>query len=80
MNRCVKPDKKGEYRYDSDGQRCVSEMLSLTMFDMACLANFAEYIGICKAVAMGFAVMGFIGYFVKLVRLRAIPQLNWGRS
>jgi protein transport protein SEC61 subunit gamma-like protein len=26
-----------------------------------------EYIAICKAVALGFAVMGFIGYFVKLV-------------
>lgn len=26
-----------------------------------------EYIQICRAVAIGFAIMGFIGYFVKLV-------------
>ncbi|WAQ90350.1 hypothetical protein PtA15_12A339 [Puccinia triticina] len=28
-----------------------------------------EFIQICRAVAIGFAIMGFIGYFVKLVRL-----------
>lgn len=28
-----------------------------------------EFIQICKAVAVGFAVMGFIGYFVKLIHI-----------
>ncbi|KZS93407.1 secE/sec61-gamma protein [Sistotremastrum niveocremeum HHB9708] len=28
-----------------------------------------EFIGICRAVAIGFAVMGFIGYFVKLIHI-----------
>lgn len=34
-----------------------------------CLACFAEFIQISKAVAIGFAVMGFIGYFVKLIHI-----------
>jgi protein transport protein SEC61 subunit gamma-like protein len=28
-----------------------------------------EFMQICKAVAIGFAVMGFIGYFVKLIHI-----------
>ncbi|THH05657.1 hypothetical protein EW146_g9843 [Bondarzewia mesenterica] len=28
-----------------------------------------EFAQICKAVAIGFAVMGFIGYFVKLIHI-----------
>jgi len=28
-----------------------------------------EFLQICKAVAIGFAVMGFIGYFVKLIHI-----------
>ncbi|KZP25395.1 protein translocase SEC6 [Athelia psychrophila] len=28
-----------------------------------------EYLQICRAVAIGFAVMGFIGYFVKLIHI-----------
>ncbi|KAF9454109.1 hypothetical protein NP233_g10947 [Leucocoprinus birnbaumii] len=28
-----------------------------------------EFTQICKAVAVGFAVMGFIGYFVKLIHI-----------
>ncbi|KIJ24307.1 hypothetical protein M422DRAFT_274948 [Sphaerobolus stellatus SS14] len=28
-----------------------------------------EFSQICKAVAIGFAVMGFIGYFVKLIHI-----------
>ncbi|GHJ83950.1 hypothetical protein NliqN6_0352 [Naganishia liquefaciens] len=28
-----------------------------------------EYIQLCRAVAVGFAVMGFIGYFVKLIHI-----------
>ena len=50
------------------------------MVDMACFVDFAEYIGICKAVAMGFAVMGFIGYFVKLVCPRFVFERDWRRS
>jgi len=28
-----------------------------------------EFMQICRAVAIGFAVMGFIGYFVKLIHI-----------
>ena len=28
-----------------------------------------EFAQICKAVAVGFAIMGFIGYFVKLIHI-----------
>jgi len=28
-----------------------------------------EFTGICRAVAIGFVVMGFIGYFVKLIHI-----------
>jgi hypothetical protein len=28
-----------------------------------------EYFAICRAVAIGFAVMGFIGYIVKLIHI-----------
>ncbi|KAL7417521.1 secE/sec61-gamma protein [Mrakia frigida] len=28
-----------------------------------------EYFEICRAVAIGFAVMGFLGYFVKLIHI-----------
>ncbi|EFP81671.1 Sec61p translocation complex subunit [Puccinia graminis f. sp. tritici] len=28
-----------------------------------------EFIQICRAVAIGFAIMGFIGYFVKLIHI-----------
>lgn len=28
-----------------------------------------EFVQICKAVAIGFGVMGFIGYFVKLIHI-----------
>ncbi|KAG8737321.1 Sec61p translocation complex subunit [Ceratobasidium sp. 428] len=28
-----------------------------------------EYVQICKAIAIGFGIMGFIGYFVKLIHI-----------
>ncbi|KAJ9120153.1 Protein transport protein Sec61 subunit gamma [Naganishia vaughanmartiniae] len=31
--------------------------------------TYKEYIQLCRAVAVGFAVMGFIGYFVKLIHI-----------
>ncbi|KAI9639652.1 uncharacterized protein MKK02DRAFT_19454 [Dioszegia hungarica] len=31
--------------------------------------SFAEYIQLCRAIAIGFVVMGFIGYFVKLIHI-----------
>ncbi|EKM61324.1 uncharacterized protein PHACADRAFT_247860 [Phanerochaete carnosa HHB-10118-sp] len=31
--------------------------------------SYKEFLQISKAVAVGFAVMGFIGYFVKLIHI-----------
>ncbi|KAF7307062.1 Protein transport protein Sec61 subunit gamma [Mycena indigotica] len=31
--------------------------------------HYSEFSQICKAVGVGFAVMGFIGYFVKLIHI-----------
>ncbi|TRM66106.1 hypothetical protein BD626DRAFT_566738 [Schizophyllum amplum] len=31
--------------------------------------SYKEYTQICRAVAVGFAVMGLIGYFVKLIHI-----------
>ncbi|CAO1634244.1 unnamed protein product [Sympodiomycopsis kandeliae] len=31
--------------------------------------NQKEYIQICRMVGLGFVVMGFIGYFVKLIHI-----------
>ncbi|EIW70807.1 hypothetical protein TREMEDRAFT_28632 [Tremella mesenterica DSM 1558] len=28
-----------------------------------------EYIQLCRAIAVGFAIMGFIGFFVKLIHI-----------
>jgi hypothetical protein len=33
------------------------------------LTPIAEYIQLCRAIAVGFVVMGFIGYFVKLIHI-----------
>lgn len=35
-----------------------------------------EFAQICKAVAIGFAVMGFIGYFVKLIHIPMYVDLR----
>ena len=32
-------------------------------------ANRTEYLQLCKAVSIGFIVMGFIGYLVKLIHI-----------
>jgi hypothetical protein len=34
-----------------------------------CFHEHPEFFQICRAVAIGFAVMGFIGYFVKLIHI-----------
>ncbi|KAK9896933.1 protein transporter Sec61 subunit gamma [Cystobasidium minutum MCA 4210] len=34
-----------------------------------------EYLAICQAVAIGFAVMGFLGYFVKLIHIPVVQVI-----
>ncbi|TFY70551.1 hypothetical protein EVG20_g2463 [Dentipellis fragilis] len=40
----------------------------LLSMDIA-LISIGQFLQICRAVAVGFAVMGFIGYFVKLIHI-----------
>jgi hypothetical protein len=42
------------------------------MFLLLLNALASEFSQICKAVAIGFGVMGFIGYFVKLILICCI--------
>ena len=56
MTRCNKPSRKGQRQF-----QCI--MLQ------KCDRMLQEFLQICKAVAIGFAVMGFIGYFVKLIHI-----------
>ena len=55
LTRCTKPSQKGL-------------LLPLCTVDVS-LKVFPEFSQICKAVVVGFAVMGFIGYFVKLIHI-----------
>ena len=57
ITRCTKPSQKGEF---------VSKHIAIRALPIDPLLEFVQ---ICKAVAIGFAVMGFIGYFVKLIHI-----------
>ncbi|KAF8216036.1 hypothetical protein K438DRAFT_2008267 [Mycena galopus ATCC 62051] len=53
LTRCTKPSEKG----------------SFVQALFAPAHPVLEFSQICKAVGVGFAVMGFIGYFVKLIHI-----------
>ena len=66
FNKCAKPDKNGKFQSP--------QILSwdINAFDTKFCANwsdclFVEYMKILQACAMGFIVIGFIGYIIKLV-------------
>jgi hypothetical protein len=44
-------------------------LLSISCGNARVLILYPEFLQICKAVSIGFAVMGFIGYFVKLIHI-----------
>ena len=56
ITRCTKPSKKGRDSCFHSSYTGDSQFRT-------------EYLQICRAVAVGFAVMGFIGYFVKLIHI-----------
>lgn len=56
LTRCTKPSQKGD---------CLSNTHTVSIAHI----TVSEFLQICKAVAIGFAVMGFIGYFVKLIHI-----------
>jgi protein transport protein SEC61 subunit gamma-like protein len=67
LNRCTKPDKKGNDTISQGSSAFTDAPERLAL----------EYLAICRAVAIGFAVMGFIGYFVKLIHIPVRLSLLW---
>ena len=67
VKRCTKPDRKGnnflENSFDQNYMFKISiEYLSIEYF-------LLEFQKIAMATAIGFAIMGFIGFFVKLIHI-----------
>lgn len=58
VKRCTKPDRKGN----------VTELVK-SSGQTQCLSCFLEFQKIALATAIGFAIMGFIGFFVKLIHI-----------
>ena len=79
VKRCTKPDRKGKYK--SNFWRKPAKVIYFTLLwgDLL-FRNFGLYIimhlnyvsefqKIAVATAIGFAIMGFIGFFVKLIHI-----------
>lgn len=58
VKRCTKPDLKG---INQNSKRC--DLFSIYLF------IYLEFQKIALATAIGFAIMGFIGFFVKLIHI-----------
>lgn len=54
VKKCTKPDRKGKF--------FISSIISLIFSSL-------EFQKIAVATAIGFAIMGFIGFFVKLIHI-----------
>jgi protein transport protein SEC61 subunit gamma-like protein len=66
VNRCTKPSKDGQCLVSRDilgapeGTGRKQDRIG---------ADSVEYLQLCRAIAVGFVVMGFIGYLVKLIHI-----------
>lgn len=60
VKRCTKPDRRGEVSSDDTAGL-------LHYFLCPDKSSHAEFNKICSRTALGFIVMGFIGFFVKLI-------------
>jgi protein transport protein SEC61 subunit gamma-like protein len=60
VKRCTKPDRKGK-----------GDFYSIQMILVLYVTNFyfTEFQKIAIATAIGFCIMGFIGFFVKLIHI-----------
>lgn len=60
LHRCTKPDRRGK----------LNSIIKMTLSHTNPKNNYhLEYLKVLQAVSIGFALMGFIGYFVKLVHI-----------
>ena len=70
FNKCAKPDRNGKYiRYDhlASFPRNSGIIQTFCCLRKRVLMIGIEYMKILQACAMGFLVIGFIGYIIKLV-------------
>ena len=63
IKKCTKPDRKGQFF----GSRSLCVLLSLSSPTVNTL--LAEFTRIALATGVGFCIMGFIGFFVKLIHI-----------
>lgn len=68
VKRCTKPDLKGEL---------VDSWLKSWPFFRHFVSLFVEFQKIAIATAIGFAIMGFIGFFVKLIHIPINNIIVW---
>ena len=61
INACEKPGKKGTFYSSFSSEHCRR--------DENARANSTEFLKIAMATGIGFCIMGFIGFFVKLVHI-----------
>lgn len=69
VNRCTKPSREGQLLLSRAKFSNLTAKKDQVRLTRGVVLIFAEYVQLCKAVAIGFAVMGFIGYFVKLIHI-----------
>lgn len=66
VKRCTKPDRKGGDWAHAEEE--VAKGTSGTLpLSARCACCGAEFMKVCSRTAVGFIVMGFIGFFVKLL-------------
>ena len=58
INKCTKPDKKGKIHYTF-----------ATLFFFCSPYFYTEFTKIATGTAIGFLIMGFLGYFIKLIHI-----------
>ena len=63
LNRCTKPSRKGM------SPLSITSHLGRSFIALLERLTFAEFIDISRAVGVGFLVMGFIGFAVKLIHI-----------
>lgn len=63
VKRCTKPDRKGIKRF------VINHVLTNSRHSTDSNLCWTEFQKIAMATAIGFAIMGFIGFFVKLIHI-----------
>ena len=70
VKRCTKPDLKGRFTQNviflNEHQNCKKILINVIQISSLQCAEFQK---IAVATAIGFAIMGFIGFFVKLIHI-----------